>query len=830
MKKILLFLFALATMATQAQTPGDIAQTYGKFYYGFNNNVNAIATQADGKIIVGGDFTSYNKTTENRIIRLNSDGSKDATFVTGTGFGGAVNTIEIQADGKILIGGNFTTYKGVTENRIIRLNSDGSKDTTFVTGSGFNNSVQTIVIYPGGTILVGGNFTSYKGATQNRIIRLTNIGNNVPLFVSGTGFDNIVNTIATQTDGKILVGGNFTLYNGASANRIIRLNSDGSNDTTFTSGTRFNLSVSIIAIQTDGKILVGGLFTLYNGATTNFMTRLNSNGSKDSAFNLGTGIGGTVNRISLQADGKILTGGYFTTYNGITQNRIIRLNSDGSKDTTFTIGTGFDNAVIAITLQSDGKILIGGIFTTYNGITDNKIIRLNSDGSKDSTFNLGTGFNETVHTIAPQTDGKILIGGAFTNYNQNIENRIIRLNSDGSKDAAFITGTGFNARVWAIAIQADGKLIVGGEFTTYNGVTENRIIRLNSDGSKDTSFITGTGFNTAVTTIALQSDGKILIGGAFTTYMGNTENRIIRLNTDGTKDATFVTGTGFGNTVQSIVIQSDSKIVVGGEFITYNGGATNEYFIIRLNSDGSKDTTFVTGSGFNNFVYTIKQQADGKILVGGEFDSYNGIPQSKVYRLNSDGSLDNTFGRNQYNGTVWKITPLANGKIIVGGYFTTYNNSFAGTYPQNRIIQLNSDGSRDATFNVGLFDGGFDNGVFEIVELADGKILVGGSFTSYKGDNSSAFLIKLHTEQSLSTISFDAANAFVIYPNPVQNVLHLQANNFTSIKAVKIYDLQGKVVLQDTNDTINVSNLSNGLYIVKISTEEGEVTKKFIKE
>ena len=112
-----------------------------------------------------------------------------------------------------------------------------------------------------------------------------------------------------------------------------------------------------------------------------------------------------------------------------------------------------------------------------------------------------------------------------------------------------------------MAIQSDGKILVGGTFFTYNGVSANRVIRLNSDGSVDNTFVTGTGFNNYVLSIVIQSDGKILVGGGFTAYNGVSANRIIRLNSDGSIDNTFVTGTGFDNYVYSIAIQSDGKIL-----------------------------------------------------------------------------------------------------------------------------------------------------------------------------------------------------------------------------------------------------------------------------
>ncbi len=820
MKKLLLFLFALVTITTQAQSPGDIAQSYGAIPAGFNNLVNTIFVQSDGKILVGGGFTTYNGVTENNIIRLNSDGTKDTSYNTGTGYNGSISTIVQQADGKILVGGSFTTYNGVTENRIIRLNSDGSKDTTFNTGTGFNNNVALIKLQADGKIVVGGYFTTYNGVTENKIIRLNSNGNKDTTFNTGTGILGFVFSIEVQTNGKILIGGFFTDYNGVIEHNIIRLNTNGSKDTTFATGTGFGSWVNTIKQQADGKILVGGDFSNYQGVTENKIIRLNTDGTKDATFNIGTGFDQFVKIITQQTDGKILIGGIFNSYNTVNQKGIVRLNSNGSKDNTFNIGTGYNGSVNSIIQQSDGKILVGGAFTTYNGVTENRIIRLNSDGAKDTTFNNGQ-FDNIIRTTEEQTDGKILVGGLFTSFKGNTENRIIRLNTDSTKDTSFNTETGFDGTIYSIKNQTDGKIIVGGGFTTYKGVAQNYLIRLNTDGTKDASFDIGTGFDASVRTVKILDNGKILVGGTFTNYQGVTANRLILLNADGTKDTSFNTGTGFNNDVYTLVQQTDGKFLVGGLFTTFNGTTVNR--MVRLNTNGTLDTTFTTGTAFSSTVLTIELQTDGKILVGGFFANFNGGAVNRIVRLNTDGTLDSSFNTGtSFDAAVRSIKLQTDGKIFVGGVFTTYNGVSA-----NKIITLNTDGTINTGFILGT---GFDSDVYHINQLADGKILIGGNFSTYKGNSTSAYLIKLHTEQSLSTTSFDTANGFVIYPNPAQDVLHLQANNFTSIKAVKIYDLQGKVVLQDTNDTINVSNLSKGLYIVKISTEEGEVTKKFMKE
>ncbi|MGD9157308.1 MAG: hypothetical protein PVG39_02785 [Desulfobacteraceae bacterium] len=362
-------------------------------------------------------------------------------------------------------------------------------------------------------------------------------------------------------------------------------------------------------------------------------------GERDVYPKYGTGTDYAVYKITIQADGKIIVGGYFTAYNGTSRNSIARLNTDGSSDATFDPGTGvmagISNGVIrAITIQADGKILIGGAFTAYNGTSRNSIARLNTDGSLDATFDPGTGANDVIWDIAIQTDGKIVIGGQFTTYNGTGRNRIVRINTDGSLDATFNPGTGANQTILALSIQGDGKIIAGGVFTTYNGTGRNRIVRINTDGSLDATFNPGTGANDEVYALSIQGDGKIIAGGAFTTYNGTGRNRIVRINTDGSLDATFNSGTLFSYVIQSeIIIQGDGKIIA----------ASSDIEFIRLESDGSLDTSFDSGIGTNGNILALSLQADGNVIIGGLFSYYNGILRYNIVRINTDGSIDTNF-------------------------------------------------------------------------------------------------------------------------------------------------------------------------------------------
>ncbi len=367
-------------------------------------------------------------------------------------------------------------------------------------------------------------------------------------------------------------------------------------------------------------------------------------GANDLTFNPGTGTNGSILSTVVQADGKIIIGGGFTTYNSINKNSIARLNVDGNLDNTF-VGNGVTGGFIvwAITIQPDGKIIIGGGFTAYNGTPVNRIARLNTDGSLDATFNPGgSGADNVVQKIVVQADGKILISGSFITYNGTAINRIARLNTDGSLDGNFNSGgTGASNVVGSIAITIGDKIIIGGSFLTYNGIAQNFLARLNSDGSLDATFNSGIWPNNPVSCIVTQPDGKIVIGGSFTAYNGTAINRIARLNTDGTLDATFNPGIGAGGSafplsIKSLAIQSDGKIVIGGTFTTYNSTAIIR--IARLNADGTLDAGFSSGSGASGLsvtssVNSIIIQPDAKIIIGGEFTAYNSVARSNIARI-----------------------------------------------------------------------------------------------------------------------------------------------------------------------------------------------------
>ncbi len=348
--------------------------------------------------------------------------------------------------------------------------------------------------------------------------------------------------------------------------------------------------ITDVGIQSDGKIVICGFWDIASLGIENF-GRLNRDGTIDTSF-LGNYWNG--DKIAILPDDKIVLIGPFNL-------GIRKFSSNGEEDASFTsnIGTGFypDNGLLDIKLQADNKIIISGNFTDFNGTPVKNLVRLNSDGTLDTAFetNLGTGPSRTgstnvnIDVVAVQSDGKILIGGYFTGFNGTSANRIARLNSDGTLDSTFMTniGSGFSSNVASFSIQQDQKIIVGGGFSSFNGTSVDRLVRLNSDGTLDTSFdVTGGIFYTEPNSLILPN-GEIFVYGFSSDYYNSLlVTGVNRFSSTGTMDTSFVLNAGSGTeydgsqNVYSAKLQNDGKIIICGRINSFNG-ITSPY-IVRI--------------------------------------------------------------------------------------------------------------------------------------------------------------------------------------------------------------------------------------------------------
>ncbi len=585
----------------------------------------SVVQQKDGRILLGGSFSASSR---NNVMRLNSDLSLDTTFLYGlSGANNTVNAVAVQPDNQIIIAGSFTTMNGATCIGIARLNPDGTLDSSF--SASVSGGINSVAIQSDGKLVIGGTFTSVNGYGLNRIARLNANGSLDTAFSAGrSGANGSVATVTLQSDGKILLTGAFSSINGASQAGVARLNTDGSRDSTFSVGS-LSGTVYSLALLSSGQMILAGSIGSVSGTAVNNLAKVSATGALDTTFGNGsTYFFGGVSCVVTQNDGKALV-------NGVNGTGIGRLGTNGTPDPTFLAGLSGANGTVNAAAVSGGKIIVGGAFSTFNGSDSQALARLNIDGSLDTSFKKSFALaSGSINRMLVQPDGRIVVGGAFTNVQGLPRTNLARLNSDGSVDPGFMNNSAGAAggAVQALALQTDGKLLVGGAFTNFNGVPRRGLVRLNTDGSVDAAFQTNTaGVAGTVYAVAVQPDARVLIGGYFSSVNNTSATHIARLNADGTLDLSFSAGTVTAGSagVRALALQTDGRVLAAGQFSQIGTLALNN--IARLSATGAVES-FMT-AGADAPVYALALLDDTRMLVGGGFGSINGAARSYISRV-----------------------------------------------------------------------------------------------------------------------------------------------------------------------------------------------------
>jgi len=892
-KLFLTLLISLIINATNAQMSGDLDTTFGtngKVSTNFGQGdftINSQIIQSDGKILLCGQIDN-SSVYYGFIIRLNTDGSLDSTFNTN---GKTINeTIEgfdkisLQADGKIVVGGNKNS-----DVALARYNSNGTLDTTFDTD---------------GMIYSTTNATSYRG------------------FID----------LDIQTDGKIVVLSEF--YSGSQDYRVLRYESNGALDTTF--GNNGSTTTDIgnvefpksIVIQADGKILVGG--TTFGSSFENpFVARYSTTGLLDNTFNsngkrIYTLTGATYNKMSnlaVQADGKIL---FYckSTISSSPKILLVRLNSNSAFDTTFdtdgiaiaTSPANFNGVKAKLRIQADGKYtLFTTTQSTVNNASNNDILgmRFNTSGTLDTTFDtdgiltlayfsLNDNFGDfncvgSSIILSGNTQETVLLGEIAVAKLTSTASFDTTFDTDGKLFFTFPYGGGDSTNT--SEIQSDGKIIVAGK-SYFNYKEFYTVARYNTNGSIDTTFgsnglvIINTQNYDTVNDIAIDTNGKIIVAG------GNTYAVLLRLNSNGSLDTTFGTNgfasftSGFSSVYDVKVLSSGKILVAGYDSYTIGTSYSGNYLLARLNSNGTLDSTFGT-NGISNLgsttadqevLYKIEVQPDGKIVATGTINNGSDL-DIVIYRYNSNGTFDTTFNGNGSStfGSIGSDRPTGlalqnDGKILVLGYLNgepklerfTSNGSIDTSFDLDGIVDLNindityanalkltsdqkifvsgeldisnvdadfstlkfnSNGSLDTDFaNSGKLTTNFYSDYDEATSIlitSDNKLILCGNIFSITNNSFDFGLAKYYIDSNLSLDTFtEKSTAF--YPNPANDVLHVQDN----VKSVKLFTLLGKEIeISLENNSINISNLDKGIYLVQlILTDDKIVNSKLMKE
>jgi uncharacterized delta-60 repeat protein len=794
-----------------------------------------------------------------------ADGDLDSTFNMGSGpFAGVQVIPEIRGTagypnvvgspytGRTLIHGRFWGLNDGTttqnNNSIARLFSGGALDPTFVNNQNFNGEIRGVYIYPHDypvvalqdKILIWGRFFASSGSSQyNNLARLMPDGSIDTSFPIINSYNGAVNTVAVYrppgapsdgTGDEILVGG-YNLRAGSvdegSTYQLLRLNYDGSVDTGFTHWGAPNGYITSIRVYS-GDPVFGNNVRIFCSYPKNqdgsgglyYMLIVGPEVSRPDisapVFSLGDEtVDGPIYGIAQQpSDGKWLIVGAFSHVNGLSRKRVARgTYNDASHTWTvdgYDVGTGPNGVVtgIAPMSPSDDRMMAIGSFTTWNGAPCNFIVRLDTAGIRDTSFNSGgTGADDRIRAMNWKNDGTGgWIYGYFHTYNSgganNSRGGIAGLDANGYVTNSFSNITamaGWPGMVYSLARQGDGKIIIGGDFNGVCGKYREGLARINSNGSLDTYFkgvVDG-----IVRSVALQADGKILVGGAFGQCQGFACTSLARVNPDSSLDSTFKPMlVGDDNTVNDlfhVVPLSTGQIMIAGDI--YKNVDTGATPVARLNSDGSLD------AGFFANVTSIPSPipdadwlwgtrvavAGNKYVVAGGYYVMNSAGWEGNHgflgRLNNDGTLDTTFGPTTpathiqtMDSQVDDLLLQPDGRIVVSGWFTHVLDGSGSGPARTAIARFSADGFLDATFtpNLTMPPGANSMTVAAMARQPNGKILIEEQFLSYLGNYNFNFIsgqaARLLTDGSLDpSFSLGTLTQGYYHPQGGSSILRL---------------------------------------------------------
>lgn len=821
------FLVAIATVQPcflwplcygQEVIPGSLDPSFNVSIEPDGSTVRAMSLQPDGRLIVGGDFRQVNTETRNGIVRLNPDGALDSTFQPVLGSNAAVTKLALQPDGKVLVAGNLPLAgePASPSDQFMRLNSDGTRDASFSPVTDGSRGIQALAVQADGKIIVA---QAYPPGMAS-LFRLNADGSRDSAFQKSSV--SWVTSLIVQADGRVLVGGIFSEWMSPSAREsrsgVLRLHPDGTLDKSFNDPLSLG-SVLSLALQPDGKILAGtfacGMIepSSCKPARPGKLVRFLPNGVQDTTFVSRTDIDGSVESIATQRSGHILIAGEFTQLEGAPRSGIARLNSDGSLDYSFDPGSGGGKSLPLrlsskfLSVRADDDVMLSGVFDLFAGMTRGQIIRL--DGGAIAAA-------PPLIRVAPSNQR--------TTTGQNVSFVVSLLSSlqprfQWLRNGIAIPGATqsmLNLTNVTSAMEGDYMVVI----TNSLGTTSSPPARLDVGpapifpGAADPGFFHNLGQQEFVNDVAVQPDGKVLLCGGFDFVAdGGLQRPVVRLLHDGQRDPSFSCPSSLPSSDSPtvgyvILMQPDSKVVVAGE----NDNILDfpRCRVFRLNPDGQLDDSFGVAefSAGHHALYkqpVVALQTDGKILVGGGFNSVGGLAQTNLARLGADGAVDREF-RPKVPGQVTDVAQHLDGRIIVAGISYTPDGSLRAWLVRlhlsgepdvefklpagaifdtiyhvqlqsdghilvallDRLSRLNADGSEDPSFkpNVHFETEGRGAGISDIQIQKDGKILIAGAFCAggnYELCGSSSMhgwrsVLRLNPDGSLDR-SFDSGDA-----------------------------------------------------------------------
>lgn len=624
--------------------------------------VRAIAVAGDGAAIVGGSFAIFAGKPRAALARLTPSMELDPgfqpTLLDQYGNVAQVETLLLQADGKILVGGSFVTVNGETRRGLARLNADGSLDPSFDFARFYRYaSVTHLLRQPDGCVLVVGNLGHESYEMKQTVIRLLPTGELDSDFnVSPTAHGAM--KVALAADGRIYATGLMRWITQSDQAKVVRLNHDGSLDESFAPVVE-PAWVSALVVLADGRLLVGG------HAIGENIWRYRSDGTLDPDFSPSGDISVYSVSLLLQSDGRILVGRYFPD-GSRGKPTLIRINTDGTQDPTYALTAAPDESVQTLLAHPAGGFLAGGRFVHVGEAQVAGFARLSDAGGLLAYAAGPCGSAGTVSHALLLPDNRVLVVGSFTFVGNTPRTGAAIIGPDGAADPGFDPGSGFgrpSVEFFCTELMRDaaGRFLVRGTFGTYGGQACTDFVRILPDGKPDSTFVPGLPWGSRVTGMMLGPRGELYVA----TRRGAPD--ICRLLDTGAVDPTFVRPNVFRLTVAGLhAAQADGRLIA----------TIPDVGLQRLNTDGSIDPTFDTsalspqGVPWNR-LGELELLADGAFLTNNAWTSVSRCrAQLSVERPSAASSLVDVCDLGEISfpsSAPMQILPLDDGRLLIAG-------------------------------------------------------------------------------------------------------------------------------------------------------------------
>ncbi|MDH5367794.1 MAG: T9SS type A sorting domain-containing protein [Cyclobacteriaceae bacterium] len=687
----------------------------------------SVGIQSSGKYIIGGEFSRTGSTRTQNLVRLNMDGSIDSMFnYFSLGFE-YIGAVAIDNQDRIMVGGY---HSGGTH--LMRLNPDGTIDNTFNTVNSFQ--VLSIDTLSSNQYIV----QWYAFGTDKILTKLNEDGSVDSSFSIGAGpngYGTSSSGVTPLKNGQIINFGVFNQFNSQPIKGIVRLNTDGTVDDSFTLGggpTSINyLKVTDVFELADGKIMVSGSFDQYNGVPVPGLVRLNPDGSIDDTFipygGLNSLLGSVVNSMAIYPDGTIALASL--RINGENLTRVVHLNGDGSLkldapiiEAPMFLGMGIieDPSLIAL---SQNELFLTGTFSSINGVGSAGFGKI-SNYITDSLFHHEVSGDARVNSMKMLSDSSYIAVGNFIGVNKISTPQIVLINADGTVNQSFTTnlGTGFNNAVHSVQVLKNGDILIGGIFNQLNGEVANQLVKLNPDGTRNYSFISDIYSTTVGPTIKEMmewTENKLLIYGGFTNVGTQGVGGIARLNSDGSYDNNWQLTFGADTIVTDVEWINTGELLIAGNVSAFDIGGG---FILKVDTAGVIDQSFSITANLSAYkINDLAIDSSGNIYAAGRHSSWSGRPY--VIQMDSIGVLKDNFSITTTDGySINKILPYR-GDLLIGGWFSDINNNTI-----SGIARVSTNGEIYSDLNLSLTSSASNIPAIYGMELYGDSLLIYGKY------------------------------------------------------------------------------------------------------